>query len=74
MEFPYRKSKIRGAPIIHIIYGAFSNKLKMGWSPDIEIILEKLLEFFKKTSDVQVTLYWDNTQSKNEDFFLLKKI
>ena len=34
---------------MEIIYGAFSNKLKMGRSPDIEIIFRKLFEiFFKK--------------------------
>ena len=45
------------------IYGAFSNKLKMGRSPDIEIIFRKFFEFFfLKTEAAQVTLFWDNIQ------------
>ena len=44
--FLNRKSKIRGAPIIEIIYGAFANKLKDVRSPDIEIIFRKNMEFF----------------------------
>ena len=33
---------------MEIIFGAFSNKLKMGRSTDIEIIFLKLLELFLK--------------------------
>ena len=48
VDFLNIKSMIRGAPIIEIICGDFSNKLKIGRSPDIETFFENYASFLKK--------------------------
>ena len=45
VDFLNRNSRIRGAPITEIICGDFSNKLKIGRSPDIETFLENYASF-----------------------------
>ena len=75
VDFLYRKSKIRGAPIMEIIYGDFSNKLKMGRSPDIEIIFRKIFRhFFEKKLKMGRSPYFETIFSKKPWIFLIKKI